>query len=107
MNDIASNDATNNVPRTYIGNIGALPTALDPLCAKDHWVAWSWRKNGSGKWTKPPIQARFPHRLAKNNDQATWSSHAEAAQAVKQGAGEGIGLRDWHRSRCDRSRSLP
>jgi primase-polymerase (primpol)-like protein len=92
MNDIATNDANDNPPGIYNGDIGALPVALEPLCAKDHWVAWKWTKNGSGKWTKPPFQARFPDRLAKNNDPATWSSHAEAAQAVKQGKGDGIGF---------------
>ena len=45
-----------------------------------------------GKWTKPPLQARFPARRAKNNDPATWSSYAEAAHAVQEGLGDGIGF---------------
>jgi Protein of unknown function (DUF3987) len=92
VNNFATNGTTDNTPRTCNAAIGALPIALNPLCAKNQWVTWSWIKNGSGKWTKPPFQARVPHRLAKNNDSATWSSHAEAVQAVKQGAGKGIGF---------------
>ena len=52
----------------------------------------AWARGDSGKWTKPPLQARFPHRRAKNNDPATWSSHAEAAHAVQEGLGHGIGF---------------
>ena len=92
MNDLGVKDTANITPRTFNGDIGALPAALSPLYEKDQWVIWRWTENGSDKWTKPPLQARFPHQLAKNNDPATWSSHAAAAQAVREGAGNGIGF---------------
>ena len=82
----------NSPPETFNGNINALPAALLPLCEKNQWLVWRWKKTDNGKWTKPPFQARFPGRLARNNDPTTWSSHAEAAKAVKSGVGDGIGF---------------
>jgi hypothetical protein len=92
MNDTAIKDETDTTPRTFNGDITALPTALRMLSEKDQWVAWLWARGSNSKWTKPPIQARFPSRRAKNNDPATWSSHAEAVHAVQEGLGHGIGF---------------
>jgi primase-polymerase (primpol)-like protein len=92
MNDTGATDATDTAPRTFNGDLTALPAALRPLSQKDQWVLWLWTKSDTGKLTKPPLQARFPDRRAKNNDPATWSSHAEAAHAVQKGLGDGIGF---------------
>jgi primase-polymerase (primpol)-like protein len=92
MNDAGTKDARDTAPRTFNGDLTALPAALRPLSQKDQWVVWLWTKSDTGKLTKPPLQARFPDRRAKNNDPATWSSHAEAAHAVQEGLGDGIGF---------------
>src|SRR5262245_62108982 len=92
MNDAGGIDATDTAPRTFNGDLNVLPVALRPLFQSDQWVVWLWTKSYTGKLTKPPLQARFPHLRAKNNDPATWSSHAEAAHAVQEGIGHGIGF---------------
>ena len=92
MNGAMTTEETDTAPQTFNGDITALPVALRLLSEKDQWVVWLWARGDSGKWTKPPLQARFPHRRAKNNDPATWSSHAEAAHAVQEGLGHGIGF---------------
>ena len=66
--------------------------ALAELCAKPNWVVWRWTENGSGKWTKPPFQSRFPSRFASNNSSASWSSHAAAVEAVRQREADGVGF---------------
>ena len=55
-------------------------------------MVWRWTKNGSGKWTKPPFQSRFPSRLASNNLTASWSSHAAAVEAVREQEADGVGF---------------
>ena len=92
MDDVGAIDATDTAPRTFNGNLNVLPGALRPLFQNDQWVVWLWARGDSGKWTKPPLQARFPHRRAKNNDPATWSSHAEAAHVVQERLAHGIGF---------------
>ena len=92
MNGAGTKDETDTAPRTFNGDITALPPALKPLSEIDHWVAWLWTRGNGSKWTKPPLQPRSPNRRAKNNDPATWCSHAEAANAVRQGLGHGIGF---------------
>src|SRR5262249_56041785 len=92
MNDTGAIDVADTAQQTFNGNLNVLPAALRLLSEKDQWVVWLWARSDSGKWTKPPLQARFPHRRAKNNDPATWSSHAEAAHAVQEGIGHGIGF---------------
>src|SRR5262249_30634301 len=49
-------------------------------------------KNGSGKWTKPPFQSRFPSHLARSNVVTTWSSHAAAVEAVRDDEADGVGF---------------
>src|SRR5262249_16962570 len=92
MNDAGTKDEPGPAPRTFNGDITGLPPALKPLSEIDHWVAWLWTRGNGGKWTKPPLQPRSPNRRAKNNDPATWCSHAEAATAVREGLGHGIGF---------------
>jgi primase-polymerase (primpol)-like protein len=103
MHDVGTTNARDVGPRTFNGDLTVLPNALIPLSQKDQWVAWLWTKIDSGKWTKPPLQARFPNRHAKNNDPATWFSHAEAAHAVQEGLSHGIGfVLTGTRNRCNR-----
>jgi primase-polymerase (primpol)-like protein len=85
-------DSLDSKPLTYSNDIARLPAALSPLCAMPNWVVWRWTKNGSGKWTKPPFQSQIPSRLARNNVVATWSAHAAAVEAVKNGEGDGVGF---------------
>jgi hypothetical protein len=79
-------------PQTYSSDVAGLPGPLAPLCKLPNWVIWRWTKNGSGKWTKPPFQSQFSSRMARNNADETWSSHAAAVEAVKRGEADGIGL---------------
>ena len=85
-------DTRDPKPLTYCGDVADLPSALAPLSAMVNWVIWRWTKNGSGKWTKPPFQSKFPTRMARNNAEATWSSHADAVDALKQGEADGVGF---------------
>lgn len=79
-------------PRTYNGDLGALPAALLLLCTMLQWVIWRWVKSGRDKWTKPPFQSQHPSRTARNNDGATWSPYGAAVDAVKAGEADGIGF---------------
>jgi DNA polymerase I-like protein with 3'-5' exonuclease and polymerase domains len=81
-------------PGTYqiIFAEASLPAALIPLTTQPRWVCcgWEWRNN---KWTKPPIQpgSGFP-AYARNNDQSTWGTYAEAVKRVIDGGADGIGF---------------
>jgi hypothetical protein len=83
-------------PKTFNGDLANLPPALQPLTTEPRWLNWSWEwraaKNGGGKWTKPPRQARDPRRSARSNDPATWSDHNHAVARVAAGDADGIGF---------------
>jgi len=83
-------------PRTYNGDLANLPAALAPLTEQRRWVNWSWdwraRKNGGGKWTKPPRQAHAPEQFAKSDDPATWGTYEQALDNVTAGRANGIGF---------------
>jgi len=83
---------TDPKPLTYCNDVSRLPVALARLSVMANWVIWRWTKNDSDKWTKPPFQSEFPSRMARNNAEATWSSHAAAVEAVKHGEADGIGF---------------
>jgi hypothetical protein len=85
-------DTSDSKPLTYGNDIAQPPAALGELCAMSNWVVWRWTKNGSGKWTKPPFQSRFPSGLARNNEATTWSSHADAVETVRDGKADGVGF---------------
>jgi putative DNA primase/helicase len=82
-------------PRTFNGDLGNLPAALERLTAEPRWLLWKWEtrrdKNGGLKWTKPPYQARYPRQNAKSDDPETWGSYADAVAAVAAGDADGIG----------------
>jgi hypothetical protein len=82
-------------PRTFNGDLGHLPSALEGLTTEQRWLVWRWEtrcdKNGSLKWTKPPYQARYPRQNAKSYDPETWGSYADAVGAVAAGDADGIG----------------
>jgi primase-polymerase (primpol)-like protein len=83
-------------PKTFNGDLANLPPALQPLTTEPRWLNWSWEwraaKNGGGKWTKPPRQARDPSRSARSNDPATWSDYDQAVARVAAGDADGIGF---------------
>src|SRR5262245_45075529 len=83
-------------PQTHNADLAHLPPALLPLTKEPRWVNWRWewraRKNGGGKWTKPPYQPCSPNRPAKSNDPQTWGTHAAAVDVVTSGAADGIGF---------------
>src|SRR5262245_57832083 len=103
MNGAGAIDAADTAHRSFNGDLNALPAALRLISEKDQWVVWLWTRSNSGKWTKPPLQARFPHRRARNNDPATWSSHAAAARrgARREVAGA-VATSIWARSGMSR-----
>src|SRR5215467_5501969 len=74
-------------PKTHQGDLAHLPTALQPLTEQERAVVWRWElrktKSGKEKWTKPPYQARDPHRPAKSNDPKTWAPYQCALDAVQ------------------------
>ena len=79
-------------PRTFSGDLAALPSALRPLTEHRRWVVWRWwRKNPNSKWTKPLHQANNPNAFARSNAPSTWSSYAAAVGAVQAGRADGIG----------------
>jgi hypothetical protein len=83
-------------PTTFNGNLANLPAALRPLTSKRQWLCWRWEertnKDGSTKWTKPPVRASDPSKYAKANDPTTWGTYQEALQAVYQQRADGIGF---------------
>jgi hypothetical protein len=85
-------DTLRKKPPTFGGDITRLAAALSPLCELSNWVVWKWMTNGNGKWTKPPFQSRYSSDNARNNAPATWSSLADAVEAVKNGTADGIGF---------------
>jgi hypothetical protein len=90
-------------PRTFNGDLGNLPPALEPLTAEPRWLVWQWEprckksgepdldKAGNPKWTKPPYQARFPKHHAATDDPSTWGTYLDAVDAVKAGDADGVG----------------
>jgi primase-polymerase (primpol)-like protein len=83
-------------PRTFNGDLGHLPAALEPLTAEQRWLVWRWeaRRKKSGEetsWTKPPYQARYPGQHARSDDPETWGTYVDAIDAVKAGNADGIG----------------
>jgi hypothetical protein len=76
-------------PITYQGDLAKLPPALTPLIERAQWAVWRWELV-KGKWQKPPFQSRNPQAHASTDDPSTWSSYAEALQAVQVGDAEGI-----------------
>jgi hypothetical protein len=89
---------TTNKPNALRGDLANLPPALQPLCCLDHWVLWGWlnRKDrkGNTKWTKPPYVACDGLRNARNNAPETWTSYAQAIDAMARANGkiDGIGF---------------
>jgi hypothetical protein len=51
----------------------AISRILAPLIQQPRWVLWRWTTDKTGKRTKPPFQARAPHKHASSTDPATWS----------------------------------
>ena len=82
-------------PPTFNGDLAHLSAALQPLTSEPRWLVWSWEwrttKNGKGKWTKPPRQARDPKYNARSNDPSTWGTYDDALAAVQRGNADGIG----------------
>jgi hypothetical protein len=52
-------------PKTFNGDLGALPAALLPLTKLPRWIVWRWVKKA--KWTKPPYRSNDPRRNAANS----------------------------------------
>jgi hypothetical protein len=86
----------NDKPKTHQGDLAHLPAALVPLTKENRWLNWRWewraRKNGGGKWTKPPYQSCNPDRHARSDDPGRLGSHTDAVEAVTSGAADGIGF---------------
>jgi primase-polymerase (primpol)-like protein len=68
-----------------------LPPALAPLIAQPRWVVWKWIVGKDGKRTKPPFQARVPHKHASSTDSATWCDFDAAIGAYCAHKADGIG----------------
>ena len=83
-------------PKTFQGDLTHLPPALAPLTQEPRWLNWRWvwrtRKDGTGKWTKPPYQSRSPDKNASSTDPGTWGQYADAVEVVAEGAADGIGF---------------
>src|SRR5215475_7250569 len=76
-----------NATRTPI----VLPAALAPLIKQQRWVVWKWVADKTGKATKPPFQARAPHKHASSTDPATWCDLDTAMTAYCAHKADGIG----------------
>ena len=47
MQDIYDTEANSDQPRTFNGDLAALPAALRPLTEHRRWIVWRWvQKNG-------------------------------------------------------------
>jgi len=71
-----------NIPST---DLAKLPAALKPLIQREQWAVYREEKREDGSISRPPRQARNPDYLASVSDPNTWSDHATAVQAVKDG----------------------
>jgi hypothetical protein len=91
MHEIYDTEAHSDQPRTFNGDLAALPAALLPLTDHRRWVVWKWEKTKSGNWTKPPYRADDPRKKARSNEPSTWSTYAAAVAAFKAGRADGIG----------------
>src|SRR6516225_5977073 len=69
----------------------ALPPALAPLIGDRRWLVWKWIAGKDGKRTKPPFQARAPHKHASSTDPATWCDFDSAMGAYHAHLADGIG----------------
>lgn len=73
------------------------PSALDhrsdsvPVELRDQscWLTWRWERRDD-EWTKPPYSARTGE-AGSSTDPATWSTYAEARDALRTGRYDGIG----------------
>ena len=84
-------------PRTFSGDLAALPAVLRPLTEHRRWVVWRWlQKKPSTKWTKPPYRADDPSAFAQSDEPSTWSTYAAALAAVQAGKADGIGYMLTH-----------
>ena len=84
--------ANSDQPRTFNGDLAALPAALRPLTKQKRWIVWRWvQKKPGAKWTKPPYRADGPSAHALSNEPSTWSNYAAAVAAVQAGKADGIG----------------
>lgn len=70
--------------------IDALDAVPDELKSRDQWVCWAYIMRG-GKRTKPPLNP-FTGGQASSTDPSTWASFGKAAEAFKDGLGNGIGV---------------
>jgi len=68
-----------------------LPAALMPLIDQQRWVVWKWVIGKDGRRTKPPYQAREPHKHASSTDPATWCDFDTAMRAYCEHKADGIG----------------
>jgi hypothetical protein len=55
------------------------------------WVGWKWKLERKGRWTKIPVNVKTG-RLAKTDDDKTWSDFDMALQNYKRVGCDGIGL---------------
>ena len=85
MQNRYGNEGPNDQPKTFNGDLAALPAALRPLTEHQRWVVWKWQKTKSG-WTKPPHRADDPHAKARSNDPATWSTTQQRWRRSRPGA---------------------
>jgi predicted P-loop ATPase len=74
-----------------------LPAALNPLLSRNNWVMWKWSRGrdprtGEMKWTKIPFQPNG--NAGRSNDPRTWSSYADAIEAIARFDGIGFCLDD-------------
>jgi len=69
-----------------------LPPALARLIQQPRWVVWKWTVGKDGKRTKPPFQARAPHKHASSTDPATWCDFDTAMGAYFDRKADGIGF---------------
>ena len=83
-------------PVAFQGDLRNLTKALAPLEALPNWVCWKWnwkvRRNGVGKWDKPPYQPTRPENFARNNDPTTWGTYKQALAIFEGGGCDGIGF---------------
>lgn len=63
--------------------------------ARSQWVVWryEWKEkdDGSGRWDKPPFQAKCPEFCADSTKASTWATFSEAMTTYQRGGFDGIG----------------
>jgi len=78
----------NDKPSAMLVEPGNIPAALKEI---PRWLAWNWRRQKNGRWSKPPLNVKTGCKCSKI-DPKNWVTFDEAIAAHQSGRFDGIGF---------------